>query len=99
MDLLIALLDAATETNRVLLQKNNGGIITTEEKSNLEKYLRVGQFLDLMEAKALLIQLLPIDCAQGVCKLVSELASVGSIRIYPAGPHLATTMRHTQDSR
>ena len=80
MDLLIALLDAATETNRVLLQKNNGGIITTEEKSNLEKYLRVGQFLDLMEAKALQLQLLLIDCAQGVCKLVSELSSVGSIR-------------------
>jgi hypothetical protein len=40
--------------NRIceLLQRNNAGTITGEEKSDLEKYLRVGQFLDLMQAKA-----------------------------------------------
>ena len=44
--------DSATETIRELLQKNNAGTITTEEKADLEKYMRVGQFLDLMQAKA-----------------------------------------------
>jgi hypothetical protein len=44
--------DAATSRIRELLQKNNAGLITTSEKADLEKYLRVGQFLDLMQAKA-----------------------------------------------
>lgn len=44
--------DSATETIRELLQKNNAGTITNDEKADLEKYLRVGQFLDLMQAKA-----------------------------------------------
>ena len=44
--------DSATETIRELLQKNSAGTITTEEKDDLEKYMRVGQFLDLMQAKA-----------------------------------------------
>lgn len=43
---------AATRRIRKLLQKNNAGTITSAEKSDLEKYLRVGQFLDLMQAKA-----------------------------------------------
>lgn len=44
--------DSATEKIRGLLQKNNAGTITVEEKADLEKYMRVGQFLDLMQAKA-----------------------------------------------
>jgi hypothetical protein len=43
---------SATEKIRELLQKNNDGTITSEERGNLDKYLRVGQFLDLLQAKA-----------------------------------------------
>jgi hypothetical protein len=42
----------ATKRIRQLLQKNNRGTITPEERATLEKYLRVGQFLDLLQAKA-----------------------------------------------
>jgi (p)ppGpp synthase/HD superfamily hydrolase len=42
----------ATAQIRRLLQKNNRGTITAEERVLLEKYLRVGQFLDLLHAKA-----------------------------------------------
>jgi uncharacterized protein YnzC (UPF0291/DUF896 family) len=42
----------AEQRIRELLQKNNAGSITSAEKADLEKYLRVGQFLDLMQAKA-----------------------------------------------
>jgi hypothetical protein len=42
----------ATGRIRELLQKNNAGTITSNEKSILEKYTLVGQFLDLMQAKA-----------------------------------------------
>ena len=41
-----------TQMIRKLLQKNNRGTITTDERLALEKYLRVGQFLDLVHAKA-----------------------------------------------
>ena len=44
--------DKATNQIRELLQKNNIGSITPAEKATLEKYLRVGEFLDLMQAKA-----------------------------------------------
>jgi hypothetical protein len=37
---------------RQLLRKNNRGLITAAERLVLEKYLRVGQFLDLLHAKA-----------------------------------------------
>ncbi len=37
---------------RELLRKNNRGTISAEERIALEKYLRVGQFLDLLHAKA-----------------------------------------------
>jgi hypothetical protein len=37
---------------RGLLQKNNRGTITGEERVVLERYLRVGRFLDLLQAKA-----------------------------------------------
>ena len=40
---------------RRLLRKNNQGRITAEERIALQKYLRVGQFLDLMQAKAKLL--------------------------------------------
>lgn len=44
--------DKATSRMRDLLDKNNKGTISAEERSELDKYLRVGQFLDLMQAKA-----------------------------------------------
>ncbi len=44
--------DAATGRIRDLLQRNNAGTLTPAEKSNREKYMRVGQFIDLMQAKA-----------------------------------------------
>jgi hypothetical protein len=37
---------------RQLLTKNNKGTITEEERLTLEKYLRVGHFLDLIHARA-----------------------------------------------
>jgi hypothetical protein len=40
---------------RRLLQKNNRGTITAEDRVLLEKFLRVGQFVDLLHAKARLI--------------------------------------------
>jgi hypothetical protein len=46
------LTEGATDRIRDLLQKNNAGTLSPAEKSNLDKYLRVGQFLDLMQAKA-----------------------------------------------
>jgi hypothetical protein len=33
-------------------RRKNAGTITAAEESDLHKYLRVGQFLDLMQAKA-----------------------------------------------
>lgn len=41
-----------TQHIRQLLRKNNRGTISTDERLMLEKYLRVGQFLDLLHAKA-----------------------------------------------
>lgn len=37
---------------RDLLQAQNKGSISEEEQSNLQKYLRVGQLIDLLQAKA-----------------------------------------------
>jgi hypothetical protein len=37
---------------RRLLQKNNRGAVDAQERLLLERYLRVGQFLDLLQAKA-----------------------------------------------
>ncbi len=37
---------------RELLDKNNRGLLDAAEQSDMEKYRRVGQFLDLMQAKA-----------------------------------------------
>ncbi|MGH7200240.1 MAG: hypothetical protein ACREJB_06520 [Planctomycetaceae bacterium] len=44
--------DAATRKIRELLDRNHQGAITETERAELERYLRVGQFLDLMQAKA-----------------------------------------------
>jgi hypothetical protein len=44
--------DKANKQIRKLLEKNNKGTISESERAVLEKYLRVGQFLDLMQAKA-----------------------------------------------
>ena len=37
---------------RQLLRKNNRGTITADERVLLERYVRVGRFLDLLRAKA-----------------------------------------------
>ncbi len=42
----------AEQRMRRLLQKNNRGTIDAQERLLLERYLRVGQFLDLLHAKA-----------------------------------------------
>jgi len=42
----------ATRNIRRLLQKNNRGTISSDDRVTLEKYLRVGQMLDLLQAKA-----------------------------------------------
>ena len=51
---LLTLRFPAADTRRIrsLLRKNNAGKITAEERLALEKYLRIGQFLDLLHAKA-----------------------------------------------
>jgi len=43
---------ATTKQIRQLLQKNNKGTITAQERILLEKYLRVGKLIDLLHAKA-----------------------------------------------
>jgi hypothetical protein len=42
----------ATKAIRRLLQKNNRGAISAEERITLERYLRVGKVIDLFQAKA-----------------------------------------------
>ena len=44
--------DKANKRIRKLLDKNNKGTINEAERAVLDKCLRVGQFLDLMQAKA-----------------------------------------------
>jgi hypothetical protein len=44
--------ETATERIRELLQKNNAGTISEVEKATPDNYLRVGEFLDLLQAKA-----------------------------------------------
>lgn len=44
--------DEARERIRELLQKKNAGSISTAEESTLDNFLRVGMFLDLLQAKA-----------------------------------------------
>ena len=42
----------AAQQIRRLLQKNNRGAIDAQDRLLLERYLRVGQFLDILQAKA-----------------------------------------------
>jgi hypothetical protein len=42
----------ATKRIRQLLQKNNRGTISAEDRITLEKFLRVGKVIDLLQAKA-----------------------------------------------
>jgi hypothetical protein len=42
----------ATTKIRGLLRRNNQGTITANERITLDRYLRIGQFLDLIQAKA-----------------------------------------------
>ncbi len=44
--------ETATERIRELLQKKNAGTISEVEKATLDNYLRVGEFLDLLQSKA-----------------------------------------------
>ena len=44
--------ETATERIRELLQQNNAGTISEVEKATLDNYLRVGEFLDLLQSKA-----------------------------------------------
>jgi hypothetical protein len=44
--------DKANKQIRKLLDRSNKGTINETERAELDKYLRVGQFLDLMQAKA-----------------------------------------------
>ena len=44
--------DSARKRIRQLLKENNSGDISSAERAELDKYLRVGQFLDLLQAKA-----------------------------------------------
>ncbi len=44
--------EGARKRIRRLIEANNRGSIAAEEKGELDKYLRVGQFLDLLQAKA-----------------------------------------------
>lgn len=48
----LAFRDSAKARMRELLDRNNRGVLTPDEQQALEKYLRVGQFLDLIQAKA-----------------------------------------------
>ncbi len=48
----LRLSDKAQERIRDLLQRNNAGTLEIAEKAALENYLLVGQFLDLLQAKA-----------------------------------------------
>jgi hypothetical protein len=43
---------SATKRIKILLQKNSRGTISAEERITLEKFLRVGKFIDLLHAKA-----------------------------------------------
>lgn len=43
---------AAVKRIQLLLRKNNRGAISSEERMTLEKYLRIGKFIDLLHAKA-----------------------------------------------
>jgi len=43
---------AALDRMKELAGKNNQGLLTEAERAEMEKYMRVGNFLDLMQAKA-----------------------------------------------
>lgn len=43
---------AATKQINQLLRKNQRGVITAEERIVLEKYIRMGKFIDVLQAKA-----------------------------------------------
>lgn len=55
--------DDATQRIRDLIGKNNAGTISPTEKTTLGNYLRVGEFLDLLQAKARLALLKNGDTA------------------------------------
>ena len=52
MVLQLRLSAAAQDRIRELLERNNAGTLAATEKTALENYLLVGQFLDLLQAKA-----------------------------------------------
>ena len=52
MVLRLHLSDVAQERIREFLRRNNAGTLEPVEKTALENYLLVGQFLDILQAKA-----------------------------------------------
>lgn len=50
--LTLRLNDTAQERIRDLLSRNNAGTLSPADRSALDNYLLVGQFLDLLQAKA-----------------------------------------------
>lgn len=48
----LRLSDAAQERVRELLQRGNAGTLEASEQTDLDNYLLVGQFIDLLKAKA-----------------------------------------------
>ncbi len=44
--------ESAREHIRELLRKNNAGLISETEQTTLQNYFRLGEFLDLLQAKA-----------------------------------------------
>ncbi len=44
--------DVSKERIRELIRRNNAGTLDSDEQTALESYLLVGQFLDLLQAKA-----------------------------------------------
>lgn len=52
MVLALRLSDTAQERIRDLLSRNNAGTLDSADRAALDKYLLVGQFVDLLQAKA-----------------------------------------------
>lgn len=55
--------DRATSRMNELAERNNIGTITTQEREELEKYLRVGSLINILQAKARL-SLNPVDSSE-----------------------------------
>jgi uncharacterized protein YnzC (UPF0291/DUF896 family) len=54
---------AALDRMDELAEKNSQGILSEAEREEMERYMRVGSFLDLMQAKAR-VSLRNLDCTE-----------------------------------